>query len=180
MKKITTLLLAILFVNNCIAQTSFTKSTIPDTLVVLSSKDEMTDKTSYFPSQKIICAKTDKSVGFSLSVFIDDDLTIKDLKVVMIGLGGCVEDNEIIILFDDDTKLNLKSWNKFNCDGDAWFTISKKDIELLSTKKIKKIRVTNGRTFENYTGEVKEERKDYFVRLFKALNNKQTFEFKKS
>ncbi len=180
MKTIKHFIIAILICGSAIsqAQTVFTDETLPDTLVVLSSKDDMTDKISYFPSSKIVCANEDKSKGFSLSAFIESNLTIKDLKVKMVNIGSCVEKNEMIILFDDDTKLTLTSWNDFNCKGDAWFTISKKDVEQLSSKKIKKVRLTNGRSYESYTGELKSEDQDYFIKLFGMLNAKQTFGYK--
>lgn len=180
MKTMKKIFIAILICSSTItqAQKIFTNETLPDTLIVISSKDEMTDKISYFPSSKIVCANEDKSIGFSLSAIIESNLSINDLKVKMVNIGSCVEKNEMIILFADDTKLTLKSWNDFNCKGDAWFTISKKDVEQLSTKKIKKIRLTNGSSYESYTGELKSEDEEYFIKLFRMLNSKQTFEYK--
>lgn len=177
MKKLI-LLFTILICKTTIGQISFTEKTLPDTLVVLSIKDDMTEKTTYIPSSKIICSNEDKSIGFTLSAFIEQNLKVADLKVVMVKIGSCVEKNEMIILFDDDTKLTLKSWNDFNCSGDAWFKVSKKDIEQLSTKKIKKVRLMNGRSFESYTGELDTDEQDFFIRLFRMLNAGQTFEYK--
>jgi hypothetical protein len=37
----------------------------------------------------------------------------------------------VIFLFDDDTKITITSWNKFNCDGKAYFTLSEDDLELV-------------------------------------------------
>lgn len=160
------------------AQTVFTKENLPDSVVILHLKDEMTGKTSYFPSKKVVCLNEDKSKGFALSAFIEQDLTISDLKIKMFNIGSCVEKNEMIVLFEDDSKMKLLSWNDFNCKGDAWFRITKSNIEELSTKKIKKIRITEGRSYESYTGELKETDKDYFVRLFSILKDKKTFEYK--
>lgn len=178
MKKLLTLTLAITSLAAS-AQTILTQATLPDTLIVLSITDEMSDKTSYIVSKNVICSNQEMTKGFSLSAFIEPNLIIRDLKVSIVGLGNCVEKNEMIIMFDDDTKITLKSWNDFNCKGNAWFLVGKKEIDLLATKKLKKIRITNGSTYESYTSDVEGKHQSYFISLFRMLNTKQVFEFKK-
>lgn len=179
-KLITTITIAAAFLfTNPVAHAQMTEATLPDTLIVLSQKDEMSDKTYYLLSKKIICFNQEATKGFSLSAFIEPDLTVRDIKTVMVGIGSCVEKNEMIIMFEDDSKLTFKSWNGFNCKGDAWFTITKKDVDILSTKKIKKVRLTNGRTYESYTADLEEKYSDYYIRLFRMLKNKQVFQFEK-
>ena len=50
--------------------------------------------------------------------------------------------------------------------------MNEKEIQLLRTQPISKIRMTNGRTYDSYTGDVKEKDKRYFIQLFYALDNK--------
>jgi hypothetical protein len=148
-----------------------------DSIYVMSITDEMDGKIFYRPSgKKIVIINDETKQGFNVSAFIDkegDDLVIRDLDVNSAGIGNCVEGDELIILFEDGSKITLKSWNSFNCKGNSWFTISKSDSESLSTKRINKIRFTNGRTFESLTGSVTESKKDYFIQLFFAVNNKK-------
>jgi len=91
----------------------------------------------------------------------------------MVNIGSnCVENNELVILFDDDTKITLTSWNKFNCDGNAWFNLEPNEIETLSKLKIKKIKITNGSTFDSFTSAPKEKDKSYFIELMQAAKTK--------
>lgn len=176
MKKLKTIMTCLI-----LAVTTSTSFSQKDSVYISKISDDMEDKTYYFPSRKMICAKEDKKTGFSLSAFLQykgDEITISELKVVMVNIGSCNEKDELIFLFEDDTKINLKSWNDFICKGDSWFMLSKSDREKLSTLKIKKIKVQNGRTFESYTHELTENQ-DYFVQLFYAAKNKKVKEEKK-
>jgi hypothetical protein len=147
-----------------------------DSVFIEKSVDEMSDKVYFFPSRQIVCVSEDKKTAFGVSLFLNKDknnsggCSASDLKVKMINIGACVEKNQIIFLFEDDTKISLVCWNEFNCKGDAWFALSKSEMESLATKKIKKIKVQNGRSFESYTHELKED-SDYFIQLFYAINN---------
>lgn len=151
-----------------------------DSVYVAKIVDDMEDKSYYVPSRKMICASDDKKTGFALSAFLtykNDEITINELKVKTVNIGSCDEKDELIILFEDDSKIKLISWNEFNCKGDAWFNLSKSDKESLSKLKIKKIKVQNGRTFESFTKELTDDG-DYFIQLFYATNNKKIKEVK--
>ncbi|MCX6310524.1 MAG: hypothetical protein NT084_02700 [Bacteroidetes bacterium] len=148
-----------------------------DSVCVYRQVDDMSDKVYYFPSRKIVCVSDDKQQAFSVSIFIncdsDSNLYMNDFCVKMVGIGSCVENNEIIILFEDGTKIKATSWNDFNCDGDAWIKVSKDDINSLKTKRISKIKLTNGRTFDSYTGVIPPENADYFIQLFYAMEHRK-------
>lgn len=152
-----------------------------DSIYVAKLTDDMEDKTYYFPSRKMICASDDKKTGFTLSAFLTykgDEINVNELKVKSVNIGSCNEKDELIILFEDDTKIKVISWNDFNCKGDSWFALSKSDKEKLSTIKMKKIKFQNGRTFESFTKELTEDN-DYFIQLFNATKNKIIKEEKK-
>jgi len=138
-----------------------------DSVFIQKQVDEMTDKSYAFPSRKIVCIDEVNKRGFNVSFFMDvvnGKCSTSDLQVKTVRIGTCNENNTIVFLFEDGTKLSLKSWNKFNCEGDSWFRVSNSDKEKLSTIKIKKIMVENGRSYESYTHELKEDQ-DYFIQL---------------
>ena len=166
MKKKTNLMLVLLLV-----LTSVSVYSQNDSVYIQKQVDEMTDKSYAFPSRKIVCIDEVNKRGFNVSFFMDvvnGKCLTSDLQVKTVGIGTCNENNTIVFLFADDTKLSLKSWNKFNCEGDSWFRVINSEKEKLSTTKIKKIMVENGRSFESYTHELKED-KDFFIQLDVAV-----------
>jgi len=138
--------------------------------------DAMEEEPLYLPSSDIVLANPTKTIGARVSAFIDEkdtNIVIRTLNVSMVNIGSnCVENNELVILFDDDTKITLTSWNKFNCDGNAWFNLEPNEIETLSKLKIKKIKITNGSTYDSFTSAPKEKDKSYFIELMQAAKTK--------
>ena len=154
-----------------------------DSVYVVEQKDEMTDKVYYYPSRQLLCQNPDnKSQGFAASFFIGkskkDAVEMNELKMKVIGVGSCHEKDEVIFLMEDETKIKATMWNEFNCDGKVWCKVSDSDKEILAVKKIIKIRVQNGRTFESYTHTLNDNDKDYFIQLFFAVNNQIIKPFK--
>ena len=74
-------------------------------------------------------------------------------------------------MFENGGKITKKSWNDFNCEGNAYFYLTKDEIELLRTNPLSKIRMINGRTYDSFTGEVQKKDKRYFIQIFYALDN---------
>lgn len=145
----------------------------PDSVYIVKNIVEMTDKVYFYPSRKMICASQDKSIGFSISVLFKDNGSLAtDLIVKTVNIGLCSEQNKIIFLFEDLTKISIVSWNEFNCKGNAWFVLSNLDKTNLANKKIKKIKFENGKSYESYTYDVIENN-DYFIQLFCAIRNKK-------
>ena len=159
-----------------ISQTKKTTSKDVDSVYIIKSVDDMTDKVYHFPTFKIPLINKSSSQGLGISVFIDEkeydnSIFIKDLDVKSINVGGCVEDAEIIFLFEDGTKINFFSWNKFNCDGNSWFEINETNAEILATKELTKVKFINGRGFDSFTMEVPKNRKRYFIQIYDAVKN---------
>ena len=146
-----------------------------DSLYIVEQKDEMTDKVYYYPSKQLLCQNQElKSQGFSVSFFIDKTkkgVESAELKMKIIGVGSCHEKDEVIFLMEDESKIKGTMWNEFNCDGKVWCKVSDADKEALAIKKVTKIRVQNGRTFESYTHNISDKDKDYFIQFFFAINN---------
>ena len=146
--------------------------TSKDSVYVVKETDAMSGKTYVYGNRAFIVANDAGKVGFRVDTYIKDDLSFGMITVTMVGIGNCNENDEIIILFENGEKITKKSWKKFNCDGEAYFNMNEKEIQLLRTQPISKIRMTNGRTYDSYTGDVKEKDKRYFIQLFYALDNK--------
>lgn len=160
MKKLTTTVSIVL-----LALSSFAQLTINET------KDDMTDKVSYSISEGLVCANIEQTLGFR----IDPNITIKkDKKVVenliitMVGLESCNENNTLIILFENGDKITLTSWNKFNCKGTSYFSLTPSTIEKLKDNEISKIRLTNGKSYKSFTSELTY--KNYFIELISLLD----------
>lgn len=73
--------------------------------------------------------------------------------VKLVGLGNCVEKVEMIILFENGEKIQRTSWNDFNCEGNCYYVFSQKELGMLMTMPISKIRFQNGRNYEQITGQ---------------------------
>lgn len=145
-----------------------------DSVYVVKEVDAMSEETFIYPNRRFSVANKEKSIGFVVDAYIDESLNFKMITTTMAGIGNCNENDVIIILFDSGDKITTKSWKKFNCDGDAYFNVNEQDLEMLRTQTIDKIRITNGRTFESYTGDVATKDKRYFIQLIYALDNKLT------
>ena len=148
-------------------------------LNLLYSKDVMTDK-EYISSSKTLLCSDDGKKGFFIEVLFNIKngvVSYSTFYTKSSGVGGCMENDELIFLFEDDTKLVVKSWQKFNCKGTSYFDLYGKLITNLN-KKIKAIRLTNGRSFESFTYLLKtEDEKNYFIYINELLVN-QKYEIK--
>jgi len=165
--KVTIITIAI----SLIAVVSFAQ-TSKDNVYVIKETDAMSGKSYVYGSRDFICANDAGKIGFRISTHINSEtLKFSMITATMVGLGTCNENDEIIILFENGQKIIKKSWKKFNCDGETYFNIDNEEIELLRTQPLSKIRMTNGRTYDSYTGDVKLKDKKYFMQLFHALDN---------
>lgn len=145
--------------------------TSKDSVYLVKETDVMSGKTYVYGNRVFIVANDARKIGFRVGTYIKNDLSLGMITVTMVGIGNCNENDEIIILFENGEKITKKSWKEFNCDGEAYFIMNEKEIQLLRTEPISKIRMTNGRTYDSYTGDVKEKDKRYFIQLFYALDN---------
>lgn len=154
-----------------ISLSSFSQTTNP--FVIEHCKDKMTDKEYYFAQKKLICANPEKTKGFTIIPNFKasaGEIINNGFICQNVNIGSCDENDTLIILFEDETKITLTSWNKFNCEGNAYFDFTDSELEDLSTKKVNTIRFSNGYSYENLTITLKQDQKDYFIRAF--TNNK--------
>jgi len=169
--KILTLLFG-LMLSTTFAQTTNTVSVNKDSVYVIKETDSMSDKTYYFANRAFVVKNETGKIGFRVDSYIDENMDFKMLIVTMVGIGSCNENDEIIILLENGEKITKKSWKKFNCEGKAYFYFDKDDIKTLKSSPISKIRMTNGITYDSYTGDVKLKDKRYLIQLFYGLDNK--------
>ena len=150
---------------------AFSQATTP--FVSEHCTDKMTDKEYYFAQKKLICANPEKTKGFTIIPNFkagSGEMINNGFICQNVNIGSCDENDSLIILFEDETKITLTSWNKFNCEGNAYFDFTDSELENLSTKKVNTIRFSNGYSYENLTITLKQDQKDYFIRAF--TNNK--------
>lgn len=135
---------------------------------IVKDCDDMTDKCTYYPNQNMILANDAKTVGFTLDARIVEkagQLSVADIMVLSVNIGTCNENDKLILMLSDSTKLSLTSWNKFNCEGNAWFSLKESDINRLASNKIIKAYFQNGRSYDSFTKEITGENQNFFVKL---------------
>ena len=161
MKK--TILLAIaLFSFNAYCQTD-------KPFIIKHCVDKMTDREYFFADKSLICANAQKTMGFKITPdfkFENNALVNNGLLCRNVNIGTCDEGDKLIFLFSDDTKITITAWNKFNCEGNAYFNLSEDEYLSLSTKNVNSIRFINGRSYDTYTYTLKPSEQDYFIRAY--------------
>lgn len=145
---------------------------------ILKSCDDMSNECLYFTDAELILANDSKTKGIKVSPSIeekDGKIFMSGLIVKMVNIGVCCENNELIVMFSDSTKATFKSWNKFNCEGDAYFDVAVSDWSSFFLKPILKIKIENGYTHDSFTGSIKDSSRNYFINVGKnILANKWT------
>lgn len=138
-------------------------------------KDEITGEVSYLVSRNLVLSNSNKTSGFVIQPYIklyDGKLMFAEFIVKTLNVGSdCVEKNTMIILFEDNSKYELNSWNKFNCNATSYMSMLTGLTEKLESTTIKKIRVTNGRDYNSLTLDVDDKNKSYFINILKSLKN---------
>lgn len=172
MKQILVVAIALIASLNSFSQAKTTNPQ-PKVFKLLYEKDKMTDEEYLSVNWNLIAAKTQKTGFLVKPTFSKTDSIWKydGLTVLAAGIGGCHEDDYLIIMFEDGSKVRTNMWNKFNCSGDVYMDWDKEIENDLRTKPIKIVRLTNGRSFDyhevTYT---KSEDKNYFITYFKKLD----------
>lgn len=135
---------------------------------IVKDCDDMTDKCTYYPRHNMIVTNETKTIGFTMDARIvekNGQLSVADIMVLSVNIGNCNENDKLILMFEDSTKLSLTSWNKFNCEGNAWFTVKESDVNRLASNKIIKAYFQNGRSYDSYSSTIGPEDQDYFVKI---------------
>lgn len=147
-----------------------------DKIKILYHKDIMTDKESIFTPASISSENQKKGFFIKPTFSIENGVfAYSGLFIKSFGLGTCLQKDDLTILFEDNTKITLISWSKFNCKGASYFDLDGSELKNL-TKRIKAIRFQNGRTFEALTLKLENENdKTFFIHVQQAID-KQVYE----
>lgn len=133
-------------------------------------KDRMTGEWFLSCSKKFVSIDERNNTGFSLSVFVDKETNqINDFVTEAVGIGNCSENDELSVLFEDGELIKMVSWKDFNCEAKSYFNLSEKVQFSFATKKIKTIRIKNGRSFDTHTQDVPYPDNMYFIHLYASL-----------
>jgi len=139
---------------------------------ILYYKNIMTDKDSIYSAQSISCMESEKK-GFEVKptfTFKNGVFAYSGIIVKSVGIGTCLQKDDLTFLFEDNTKVTLKSWSKFNCKGSSSFDLTGSELNTL-TKRIKAIRFQNGRTFQALTVLLEKEKdKTFFIDVKQAID----------
>jgi hypothetical protein len=146
---------------------AFSQTSVP--FKIEHCKDNMTDKEYYFAEKKLICSNDAKTKGFTITPnfkakaggFDNSGFICKNVNI-----GSCDENDTLIFLFDDGSKITLSMWNKFNCEGKVYVDFSSDQLALLKTKKVGAIRFSNGRTYDTLTYTMQSTEQDYFINVY--------------
>jgi hypothetical protein len=144
-------------------------SQIEKQFVIEHCIDKMTDREYFLSTKNFVCANTQKTQGFVITNSfkgVDGKLEQNGFILKNIGIGNCDENDELIFLFDDESKITITSWNKFNCDGKAYFNLRDSEYDLLKSKKVTAIRFKNGYSYESLTYTLKREEQGFFINVY--------------
>jgi hypothetical protein len=91
---------------------------------------------------------------------------LDDKSIIVKSSLSCVEEGSIFqITLDGGDKIEIKSWNDFNCDGTSYFNwFSPKDVEKLKLAKIVSLFFYSDG--EATMVDVPQNQRDYFIELF--------------
>lgn len=131
--------------------------------------DKMTDREYFLSTKNFVGANAQKTQGFVMTNSfkgVDGKLEQNGIILKNIGIGNCDEKDELIFLFDDETKITITSWNKFNCDGKAYFNLTDNEYDMLKSKRVTAIRFKNGYSYESLTYTLKKEEQGFFVNVY--------------
>jgi hypothetical protein len=145
---------------------------------ILGDCTDLSGDCLYYVQDNVIVTNADKKKGFTFSPSVDmrnGQLVCTGIIAQMVNIGSCCEKNSLILLLDDGSKIMLKSWNKFNCEGDAYFSLTKDEVQLLREHKMVKGQLQNGYSFESFQNDIPVKNQDYFIRFLQDVDaNKYT------
>lgn len=139
-------------------------------LHIIEDASDLGGKVYIYPSENLIVTNKEKNKGFTLSADFkrkgtEGDLHLTGIIGQLVNIGTCCEKNELILMFEDSTKMTLVSWNKWNCEGNAFYSLDGEQAEILGSKKIIKSQMKNGYSYESYANNVSGIDQGYFVTL---------------
>jgi hypothetical protein len=124
------------------------------------SVDEMTNDTTFRSKELLSVSNVRKEDGFIIRMEKSGYDGSPWILFNTYGSGNCIDnDNRIIILFTDKSKIDTQGSSKFNCNNNSWLYLGSEYIEDMKNKNIEKVRVytMNGSVEETFTPKQSEE-----------------------
>ena len=118
---------------------SFMVFTIGNSQTLTKIVDEMSDKVYWSDDGQVFI---ENNAGFRIESawkYNSPDPVFDGIMAKIVGLGSCVENVEMIVLFENGEKITKTSWNKFNCEGNAGTTLEK--VKLIYSRLYRSVRL---------------------------------------
>lgn len=147
-----------------------------DTLQVLESPNG----NNYAYSRKLTVISKDEQMCASFYLDIREKynyIEAKGIHVSLFNFGDESEDNELIIIFDDNTRIAKISDQGYQLGNRDWFYLSENEIVKLATTEIERIWFMNGMYYDIVDAKLNGMDRSYFIRvldMIKKLNIKNT------
>ena len=137
---------------------------------ICKTVDEFTNSINYRFDQVMI-ENDDNSNLISMYPYfrvIDGKLKFLELIINVKGIGCIEKDSEVILIFENGEKTSLSNWNKFNCSGSMFCSLTVNATELFKTTNLSKFRITNKTNYKSATV-IEVKNKSFFKDIFKSL-----------
>lgn len=149
------------------------------TTIMCESIDEFDDTRTLTSGRQILFEdggdlKTQGMVFMGIAQKKKNKYHLGSLIVQAVGLdSNCVDQGSTLdIIFENGEKIKLTSWNKFNCKGTSYFTLSDNHRKIFSESKIKAVRFTEKKSRDKMTSktEITENNANYLPDLIKEID----------
>lgn len=113
-----------------------------------------------------------ETVNFKVIPIIRNDISIVMFAFDLMGLGDCNKNNQLIMVFENGEQIVSTSWNRENCKGKSYFSLSPNDLTKMRNSPLKVIRFTNGLTKDSLRREISGRESKYFMQVTSLVYNK--------
>jgi hypothetical protein len=137
---------------------------------ICKTVDEFTNEINYRFDQVLIENDDNSNLVSMYPYFrvIDGKLDFLELIINVKGIGCIEKDSEVIFIFENGEKTSLTNWNKFNCSGSMFCSLTVTATELFKTNKLSKFRITNKTNYKSATV-INVKNKYFFKDIFSSL-----------
>ena len=136
--------------------------------------DEFEGTQSVFPRERFVGYKDggdEYSEGLTIQMSFDyeSNIIVPSILIVNVtGAGNCIDKgSKLQFLLSDKSRIELISWNDFNCDGKSYFNLNKRNIKKLKEFELIGVKFVNSRKYQSITSRsaLKDKDKWYFRNL---------------
>jgi hypothetical protein len=143
-------------------------------------KNPQTGKETVQGNKRLTCAADEKR-GFWVIVnweARDGIINYSGLSIASKGMGPCHENDLLLFTFEDQSTTTWRSWTGMDCDGNASFDYTRKNLDEISGKKLLSLKLSNGMSTDTYTCTLPESQQGFFQEAKAAWVNKHIVQVK--